>query len=243
MDGVSKRYGARTALAGLSLTVQPREAVALIGPSGAGKTTVLLLAAGSLAPDEGAVRVGGVDPVRLGPGRELAGRVGMLAQGLDLVPTLSALQNVLAGNLGRWSLARSLLSLLLPQGRPAAEAAMARVGLAGRGAERTGRLSGGERQRIAIARLLVQDPALLLADEPVSSLDPARGANVLALLTGIAREQGRALVASLHDVGAARAHFDRLVGLRSGQVAFDLPSAQVSDAHLAGLYALAVPGA
>jgi phosphonate transport system ATP-binding protein len=240
---VGKRYGARTALWNVSITVAPGEAVALVGPSGAGKTTALLLAAGALAPDAGSVRVGGVDPARLGPGRERASRVGMLAQGLDLVPTLSALQNVLAGNLGRWSLARSLLSFLVPQGRPAAEYELARVGLAGRGGERTSRLSGGERQRVAIARLLVQQPALLLADEPVASLDPARGYDALALLTGIARERGRALVASLHDVGAARARFDRLIGLRAGQALFDLPAEQVTDAQVAALYTLEEPDA
>jgi phosphonate transport system ATP-binding protein len=238
MTGVSKRYGERTALAGVSLALAPGETVALVGPSGAGKTTALLLAAGALSPDAGTVRVQGDEPASLGPGPRLAGRVGMLAQGLDLVPTLSALQNVLAGNLGRWSLARSLLSLLVPQGRSAAEAALARVGLSGRGAERTARLSGGERQRVAIARLLVQDPALLLADEPLSALDPARGADVLGLLTGLARERGRALLASLHDVSAARGHFDRVVGLRAGAVRFDLPARAVTDAEIAALYAL-----
>jgi phosphonate transport system ATP-binding protein len=243
LAGVGKRYSARIALRDVSLTVAPGEALALMGPSGAGKTTALLLAAGALAPDAGTVRVAGADPARLGPGRELSRRVGLLAQGLDLVPTLSALQNVLAGNLGRWSLARSLLSLLVPQSRPAAESALARVGLAGRGRERTSRLSGGERQRVAIARLLVQEPALLLADEPVASLDSARGNDVLALLTGIARERGRALVASLHDLGAARAHFDRLVGLRAGRVAFDLPASKVTHAQLSALYALEEPGA
>jgi len=238
LDGVRKRYGGLAAVDGVSLAVAQGQTVALVGPSGAGKTTLLRLMAGSLAPDDGVVRLHGRDIGALTPGRELAGLVGIVAQQYDLVPNLSALQNVLAGHLGSWSLWRSLLSLVAPRDKPLAMRALERVGVADQAYQRAGLLSGGEQQRVAIARVLVQDPAVVLADEPVSSLDPARAADVLQLLTGIARENGKTLMASMHAVELAMGHFDRLVGVRDGTVRFDAAPSAVTEAMLANLYAL-----
>ena len=238
LDGVRKRYGGLAAVDGVSLAVAQGQTVALVGPSGAGKTTLLRLMAGSLAPDDGVVRLHGRDIGALTPGRELAGLVGIVAQQYDLVPNLSALQNVLAGHLGSWSLWRSLLSLVAPRDKPLAMRALERVGVADQAYQRAGLLSGGEQQRVAIARVLVQDPVVVLADEPVASLDPARAADVLQLLTGIARENGKTLMASMHAVELAMGHFDRLVGVRDGTVRFDAAPSAVTEAMLANLYAL-----
>jgi len=164
--------------------------------------------------------------------------VGMIHQQFDLVPNLSALQNVLAGRLGQWSLARSLFSLVWPQERAVGLAALERVGVLERANVRAGRLSGGEQQRVAIARLLVQNPEIVLADEPVSSLDPARADEVLNILIETAQEADRTLVASIHSVHLARDRFSRLVGLRNGAVRFDRPSDQVTDEMIASLYDL-----
>ena len=240
LDGVRKRYGGLAAVDGVSLAVAQGQTVALVGPSGAGKTTLLRLMAGSLAPDDGVVRLHGRDIGALTPGRKLAGLVGIVAQQYDLVPNLSALQNVLAGHLGSWSLWRSLLSLVAPRDKPLAMRALERVGVADQAYQRAGLLSGGEQQRVAIARVLVQDPAVVLADEPVASLDPARAADVLQLLTGIARENGKTLMASMHAVELAMGHFDRLVGVRDGTVRFDAAPSAVTEAMLANLYALDV---
>jgi phosphonate transport system ATP-binding protein len=237
-QGVGRRYGDRVALAPMSLRIEKGETVALVGPSGAGKTTLLDLLAGLTAPTEGSVRVLGIAAAALGPGPARAERVGVMRQRLDLVPNLSVLNNVLAGNLGRWSLARSLRSLVWPLGVGPAGEALARVGLADRVHERTSRLSGGEQQRVALARLLVQNPHAILADEPVSSLDPARAEALVTLLVRLAVEDGHTLVTSLHAVELALAHFRRVIGLREGVVVFDRPVEEVTSTDLAGLYRL-----
>ena len=238
MDGVEMRYGAAVVLSPLSLTVDPGESLAIVGPSGAGKTTLLRLIAGTLTPTAGSVELHGKLVAGLSPGPELSSLVGMVAQQFDLVPNLSALHNVLAGRLGTWGLWRSLISLVLPHDKPEGISALERVGIADRAHMRAGRLSGGEQQRVAIARVLVQDPAVVLADEPLSSLDPARSEEVLRLLVSVTHDAGKTLVASLHDVVLARAHFGRIAGLRNGAVQFDLPSTLVTESMLAELYDL-----
>ena len=241
LDAVTVTYAGRTALGPVSLTVPAGQAVALVGPSGAGKTTLLRVLAGQVTPAAGAVLLAGRDLSRLHRRRELPRLAGLLPQRFDLVPQLTARHNAQAGALGRWGLLRSLAALLLPLEHPPAREALRRVGLSERAATRVADLSGGEQQRVAIARLLVQDPSVLLADEPVASLDPARADQLLGLLRGTARDDGRTLVASLHAPELARRHFDRVVGLRGGRVVFDLPPAQVTDEVLEGLYRLLAP--
>jgi phosphonate transport system ATP-binding protein len=238
LEGISKAYGDFEALSALSLAAEQGETIALLGPSGSGKTTLLSLIAGATAATGGIVRLGERDVRTLKPGRELAEQVGMIHQQFDLVPHLSALLNVLAGRLGHWSLLKTLVSLIWPLEREAALAALDRVGVRDRASLRVSRLSGGEQQRVAIARLLMQDPAIVLADEPVSSLDPSRAEEVIELLVSAARERGKTLVASVHSVELARRYFDRLIGLRNGVVQFDLASWAVTDAMLAELYEL-----
>lgn len=238
LEVVGVDFGSSTALDGVALTVRAGERVALVGPSGAGKTTLLRVIAGMVPPTRGRALLHGRPLDRMRPGAELTRLVGMIQQRLDLVPQLSVKHNVQAGLLGRWGLLRSLAALALPVEVPAARAAVRRVGIEHAFTRRVATLSGGEQQRVALARLLVQDPLVILADEPVSSLDPARAEDLLALLRALSEESGKTLVASLHVPDLARRHFDRIVGLRAGQVAFDLPAGEVGPDQLDSLYRL-----
>lgn len=238
LQGAAKVYGRTVALAPLDLEIAPGERVAVLGPSGSGKTTLLHLLGGVIQPDAGEVIVGSRSLMSLSPGPELARLVGVIPQQYDLVPHLSVLHNVLAGRLGQWGLGRTLLSLVVPQERGLAEEALATVGLADKAGMRTGRLSGGEQQRVAIARLLMQSPRAILADEPVASLDPARADDLMRLLVRIAQEGGRTLVASLHAVPLARAYLTRAIGFREGVLEFDMPVTRLTEGHLERLYDL-----
>ncbi len=238
MEGVGKSFGRSSVLAPFDLRVEPGERVAIIGPSGAGKTTLLRMIAGAVEPSSGTIRLHGHDLAHMRPGRELARLVGMVAQQFDLVPNLSALQNALAGRLGEWGIARSLVSLVWPSDRSQGLAALARVGVEDLAYRRVGKLSGGEQQRVAIARLLVQDPRIVLADEPVASLDPARADEVLRLLVTVTKEDRETLVASIHTVELAKRYFGRAIGFRNGIVQFDLPTEHLTDERLGALYEL-----
>jgi len=227
------------ALDGVNLRVAAGERLAVIGPSGAGKTTLLRIAGLSLRPTQGDVQVMGEAPWRL-PARRLRAlraRIGMVHQAPPLPPRLRVVSAVLAGRLGQWPTWRALASLLHPVDRIGAQAALARLDMAERLFDRCDRLSGGQLQRVGIARVLNQAPALILADEPVSALDPASADATLRELVAQAERSGAALVASLHALDLALRWFDRIVGVRGGRVAFDLPRAQVSEAMLQRLYA------
>ena len=238
LDQVTKSYPGRLALAAISLEVSVGESVAVVGPSGSGKTTLLHLLAGVIQPDSGDIALNGHKLSEMKPGRELSSLVGVIHQQYDLVPHLSVLHNVLAGRLGQWGILRSLISLVSPRERKLAEHALEQVGLVNRIHERASRLSGGEQQRIAIARLLVQDPKVIIADEPVASLDPARAADLVRLLARIARESEKTFISSIHSIDLAREYFERVIGLRNGELQFDLPVESVTSDLLARLYEL-----
>ena len=239
LRAVVVRYGEKVALEA-SLSVAPGERVALDGPSGAGKRTVLGLCSGARALSAGSVDVLGTDLATATPRqlRALRARIGTVHQRLDLVGPLSALQNVSAGRLGRWGLTTSLISLIRPVQAEPALAAMRSLGIEDLARTRTERLSGGEQQRVALARLLVQDPALVLADEPISSLDPERARAVMQMLAEVVATGQRTLLISLHDFDVARETCDRVVGLRQGRIVFDLPAAEVTARHRDALYRL-----
>jgi phosphonate transport system ATP-binding protein len=237
---VEVRYAARAALDGATLGVRAGERVAVVGPSGAGKSTLLALCTGAVRPTSGTVEVLGrsVPDCSERGLQELRRRIGTVHQQLRLVGRLRVVHNVNAGHLGRWSTARALLSLARPLEQETARAALARVGIDGLLHERTDRLSGGEQQRVALARVLVQAPELVLADEPVSSLDPARAEDVMRLLCGTVTGRDRTLLVSLHDIDLAVRTCDRVVGLRAGRVAFDVPAAEVTRTLRDDLYRL-----
>ena len=194
-----------------------------------------------MPPTSGTVRVLGADPAALSARerRRLRGRVGTVHQSLELVGQLRVVHDVNAGRLADWSAARAAWSLVRPQGLPEVLAALEQVDLADRAFERTDRLSGGQRQRVAIARLLVQQPDLVLADEPASALDPVLADRALTLLGELAPARGGALVAALHDPGLVRRHCDRVVGLAGGRVVLDRPVAALSATDLAEFYGAA----
>ncbi|MBW3614222.1 MAG: phosphonate ABC transporter ATP-binding protein [Actinobacteria bacterium] len=238
LRGVSVRYGGLTALADVDFEVGEGERVAVVGPSGAGKSTLLGLLNGAVQPSEGRVEVLGKDLSTLS-GRELRSvrrRIGTISQQFDLVGPLRVVHNVNAGHLARWPLHTSVWSLLRPRRLGEAEAALRRVGVADKLHERTDRLSGGEQQRVALARVLVQDPVAILADEPISSLDPERGREVMDLLRDLVTDRSKTLVVSVHAFVYALSHCDRVIGLRGGRVTFDLPASQVDDVVGEALY-------
>lgn len=244
LQGVAARHAtaqrrAADALQGLSFSIGEGEAVAVIGPSGAGKTTLLEVLACARPPALGTLAVGGQPPWQL-PRRalqQLRGRLILVPQVPPLPPRQRVVTAVLAGRLPSWSLWTSLRSLFYPVDIPAADEALEVFELADKLFERVDRLSGGERQRVGLARALVSPARLWLVDEPLSALDPARAQRAVAALVREARARGVTLVASLHQVDAALAHFPRVLGLREGRLLFDLPAAQVTPDLLARLYA------
>ena len=238
--GAAVSYGSLRALAGVDLRVDRGERLALIGPSGAGKSSLISLLAGRLLPAQGEVRVLGRDLGLASPRerRAIQHRLGTVRQQFDLVGQLRVVHNVNAGRLGGWSLLRAALSLLKPRDLDDVRAALAQVGLEDKLFERTDELSGGQQQRVAIARVLRQEPWAILADEPIASLDPVRGAEVVDLMLGLSAQLGTTLVVSLHDVDVALGRFDRVVALREGLVTYDGQPSGLSEAAIAELYAI-----
>jgi phosphonate transport system ATP-binding protein len=232
------RPGSAPALLPCNLQLAAGEALAVIGPSGAGKTTLLQALACALRPSAGSLRLGGIDPWAL-PRSELQalrGRLFLAPQVPPLPPRQRVVTAVLAGQLPAMSLWQSLRSLVYPHDIPAAFDALERFDLAEKLFERVDRLSGGERQRVGLARALLAPAGLWLVDEPLSALDPARARQAMATLRGVAQERGLTLVATLHQVEVALQHFPRVLALRDGAVAFDLPAAAVTREHLQRLY-------
>jgi phosphonate transport system ATP-binding protein len=235
---LSKHYERKIALSSLSFSIKKGEMVVLIGPSGAGKTTLLNTFATLVKPDEGTLTIAGIPANKLGNRKQLAKKIGIIRQQFDLVGQLPVIHNVLAGRLAYWGLFKSLLSLIFPQEKKAAYHALDRVGLADKISEQTANLSGGEQQRVALARLLLQKPEIILADEPVASLDPARAEDILSMLTRLVKEEHQTLITSLHSVEYARKYFTRVIAIKNGQVFFDLPVNEVTDSLLSELYRL-----
>ncbi|MBA4175481.1 MAG: phosphonate ABC transporter [Leptothrix sp. (in: Bacteria)] len=223
----------------LELRIAHGEQVAVIGASGAGKTTLLQALALALPPHAGSLRMDGLDPWAL-PRRALQrqrGRLFLAPQVPPLPPRQRVVTSVLAGRLPAMGLWASLRSLFHPDDIAAAHAALDRFDLADKLFERVDRLSGGERQRVGLARALLAPASLWLVDEPLSALDPTRSRQAMHTLVDAARELGVTLVATLHQVDMALAHFPRVVGLREGRLMFDLPAARVDRALLERLYA------
>jgi phosphonate transport system ATP-binding protein len=240
LAGVARTLATTPALRGVDLAVASGERVAVVGPSGAGKTTLFRVLNLGLRPDEGTYEFDGRDSrtLRGAALREARTRIATIHQQHDVVGRLTVMKNILAGRLGRWSFARATRAWIFPTQQDVDEAAAvaARVGLSAKLLHRADRLSGGQQQRVAIARALFQDARLVLADEPVASVDPALADEIVALLVRSAAEDGRTLLVNLHQAELVRRHFRRVVGIREGRVAFDLPTERVDDALLASSF-------
>jgi phosphonate transport system ATP-binding protein len=238
-----KRFGgARPALDGVSFDVRPGERVALLGASGSGKSTLLRCLCGLETIDAGEGRIELFGAALQSGGRvaddirEQRRHVGIVFQQFNLVGRLSVLTNVLTGMAADVSLPRALSGRFTLEQRARAFDALASVGLADQAFQRASTLSGGQQQRAAIARTLVQGARLLLADEPVASLDPESTRRVMELLAAAVRERGMTLIVSLHHVGLARRWCDRVIALRDGRLVFDGPTAALTTMFLRELY-------
>jgi phosphonate transport system ATP-binding protein len=227
------------ALQGLDLELAPGERVAVIGPSGAGKTSLIRLLGSALRPTTGRIELLGQNPWQLSAAelRRLRARIGTIHQAPPLPPRLRVITAILAGRLGRWPAWKGLASLLYPADIAGAREALARLDLADRLFDRCDRLSGGQLQRVGIARVLYQQPELILADEPVSALDPTLADAAIGQIVADAERRGASVLASLHAVDLALKWFPRVIGLRGGELAFDLPAAEVGNDMLRDLYA------
>lgn len=237
--GVAKRFATTQVLEGVDFTVPAGQAVALIGANGAGKSTLLRCCLRLIEPDAGTIRLLGRDVRALDAAglRALRAEIGFVFQKHNLVGRLSALTNVLHGAIGRAPFARAWFQSLAPQDlRAEAMQCLERVGLADIAARRADRLSGGQSQRVAIARALMQRPRLMFADEPVASLDPAAGEEVMALFLDLIRRQGLTLLFTSHDLAHAIAFADRVIALRAGRIVLDAPAATLEVAQLRALY-------
>ena len=233
------RPGTAPALTAIDLSVAPGEQVAVIGPSGAGKTTLLHALACALVPDVGALRLDDRDPWALPRSglQRLRGQLFLAPQVPPLPPRQRVVTAVLAGRLPAMGLATSLRSLFYPVDIDGAHAALERFDMSDKLFDRVDRLSGGERQRVALARALLAPARLWLIDEPLSARDTTRADQALTTLGEEARARGLTLISTLHQVDMALAHFPRIVGLREGEMVFDLPAAEVTPELLDRLYA------
>jgi phosphonate transport system ATP-binding protein len=242
LENVSVDLGSTRAIDSVTLEIEKGEAVAFVGPSGAGKSTLLGLLNASVRATAGTVRLDGrpISGLSRSELKDARACIGFVHQELHLVPGLRVVQNVIAGRFGRMGFTSSLRWMLFPKRQMVEEvfAILERVGIPQKIFDPVERLSGGQKQRVAIARALFQDPGALLADEPVSSVDPARARDTVALLRELSREKGLTLCMSLHNLDLAREFFPRLVGLRKGRIAFDSPTGDLTPEEFQALYSL-----
>jgi phosphonate transport system ATP-binding protein len=239
LDAVAKIFPGKAApaLADLSAVIEPGQFVAVIGKSGAGKTTLLRCLSRAALVTRGAIRFDHTDLARLRGAalRAHRGRVGMIYQQFNLVRRLPVGDNVLVGRLGRlrgWERWAALVHHFDRRQREIAFRCLDHVGLLDRVWQRTDTLSGGEQQRVAIAKILAQEPAVVLADEPVASLDLSNGRLVMQTLRRVASAVGITVIATLHHVELARSYADRILGLKAGRLVFDGTPSQLTDAAL-----------
>jgi phosphonate transport system ATP-binding protein len=230
------------ALNSVSVTIMPGECVGLLGASGSGKSTLLRSICGleRLDSDAGEVQLFGqqlqAQGKLSGDIRKLRRQTGIIFQQFNLVNRMNVINNVLTGLLPRMPLWRSLSAQFTREEKLHALEALAAVGLADYAFQRASTLSGGQQQRAAVARALIQGASILLADEPVSSLDPESARRVMDLLHHLNRSRGMTLVVSLHNVAMARKYCDRIIALRAGQLVFDGPPSALDDTKLRQLY-------
>ena len=239
LKGLGKTYptGDR-ALAGIDLDVPDGQVLALIGPSGAGKSTLIRCVNRLVQPTAGEAWLDDQELTRLGAGalRRARRRMGMIFQEYALVERLTVMENVLSGRLGYVGFWRSLLRRYPQADVDEAFRLLDRVGLLAMVDKRADALSGGQRQRVGIARALMQDPKLLLVDEPTASLDPKTARQIMRLICELCAERGLAAIINIHDVALAQMFVSRVVGLRAGEIVFDGPPGALTSAKLTEIY-------
>ncbi|MGB2403150.1 MAG: phosphonate ABC transporter ATP-binding protein [Akkermansiaceae bacterium] len=240
LTDITKSFGATVALSNISLEIRQGEHVALIGPSGSGKTTLLKLLNGQAMQNSGNYTIAGAHLNKLSNKdlRRLRSEIAYIPQDLGLIPQLKVFQNILLGRVGKHSALGMLFRFLIPPRKNLQHifSLLQRVGIPEKMYHHTATLSGGQQQRVAVARALFQEAHSLLADEPISAVDPARARSLITLLTEIATENQLTLVMSIHNVELAREFFPRIVGLKNGHILFDSPEA--STEQLEELYHL-----
>jgi len=239
IDSLTKVYpGGTRALDGVSFAIRRPEVIAVIGSSGAGKSTLIRCINRLVEPTSGSILLGATDIVRLGAKdlRQARRRIGMIFQEFNLVERLTVMENILSGRLGSVSFLASFTRRYPAADVANAYAMLDRVGLAGLHDSRADALSGGQRQRVGIGRALMQNPDLLLVDEPTASLDPKTARQIMRLIRALAEEGATPALVNIHDVALAQGFADRIIGLKAGKVAFDGPVAELTPAVLTDIY-------
>ena len=238
LHGLTRRFGEKLAVDGVSLAVPPGQMLGIIGRSGAGKSTLLRMVNRLQEPSAGTIHFGATDITAL-RGRALRdwrASCAMVFQQFNLIPRLDVLTNVLVGRLNRRRTLPSLLGLWTEAERAEALAILDRFDLLETALMRAGQASGGQQQRVAICRALMQRPRLILADEPIASLDPRNAQVVMDALRRINREDGLTILCNLHHLDTARAYCDRIVAMREGRIVFDAPPASLTAATVRDIY-------
>jgi phosphonate transport system ATP-binding protein len=238
IDNLTKYYKDVRALSGVSLKVKRGEFVSIIGRSGAGKSTLLRCVNRMIEPSAGSVRFDGTDVLGLGHRqlRRLRTRIGMIFQHFNLVPRQSVLENVLHGRLGYKNSLAGAIGLFSKEEKSAAWDLISRLGLSDQVHKRCDQLSGGQKQRVGIARALIQNPSLILCDEPIASLDPGSAKIIMDHLYGISREMNITILMNLHQVDVALKYSDRLVGIRQGEIVYDGEPKKIKKRIIAEIY-------
>jgi phosphonate transport system ATP-binding protein len=238
IHGITRRFGKNTAVSGVDISIPAGQMVGIIGRSGAGKSTLLRMINRLVNPSEGAIRFGGVEVSKLAGVslRRWQRDCAMIFQQFNLVPRLDVLTNVLLGRLNHRSTVSNLLGVFSREEQIEAIAALERLDIARTALQAAGTLSGGQQQRVAIARALMQQPKVLLADEPIASLDPLNAKVVMDALRDINRREGITVITNLHTLDTARAYSDRIIGMAAGKVVFDGRPDELDDDAVRTVY-------
>ncbi len=237
---VTRRFGDTIAVNRVSLEVRKGELVGIIGSSGAGKSTLLRMINRLVSPNEGRISYEGTDVTGLKGRGLLSWRAtcAMVFQQFNLIKRLDVLSNVLVGAISRYGLHRTLSGIFPLEERRRAAGILDRVGILDQAFKRCDRLSGGQQQRVGIARALMQNPRIILADEPIASLDPRNADLVMELLRSINREEGITVICSLHHLSFAREYCDRIIGMAGGHIVFDGRPDELTDAEIRAIYGM-----
>lgn len=238
LRGVNKWFGQFHVLSDINLDVKEGEKIVICGPSGSGKSTLIRCINRLVEPGAGAIRFGGRNLLNLSPAEMRRARrsIGMIFQEYNLIERLSVIDNVLTGRLGYTGTLRSVYRMFSKGDVGQAIRLLDRVGLVDHLEKRADQLSGGQRQRVGIARAIMQEPEIVLADEPTSSLDPKSSVEIMEILSRLAAERGVPVVVNIHNVALAQRFAARIVGMSGGHVVYDGPPDRLSEADLRGIY-------